>query len=138
MSYQYNNNNGGYGEDLIKGLAKWGGRKIRNKVVGMATRLTKTFIKNALKKGIKLLLTKTAPIWGPVLFLLILVWLAFMLVYALPRSVFEDKSSDMDTKISAFFGFSDVDKKGYEDLFNTYKEVANGWDAGLADFQKQQ
>lgn len=123
---------------LGKKVGSAAGRFVKKRTASVAARLVKNVFQKVIGKGIKLLILKTAPIWGSILFILGIAWLAFMLIYAFPRTILEDKLAAASDKIEAFFGFSKEDMKGYEDILDTYKEVASRWDEGLNEFQKQQ
>ncbi|WP_374724100.1 peptidoglycan DD-metalloendopeptidase family protein [Calidifontibacillus erzurumensis] len=93
-----------------------------------------------ISSGIKAILIKTAPIWGAVLLFLFIGYIAFTLIYAIPRMAAEEANGMIGTpeQVAAFFGLSEEDAKGYEDIFQTYQEIASRWDEGLDEHQKEQ
>ncbi|MDX8367183.1 peptidoglycan DD-metalloendopeptidase family protein [Cytobacillus sp. IB215665] len=123
---------------LGKKVASEAGNYAKRKVANAGKKIVANFFKKVVLKGIKALLIKTAPIWGSVLLVFILAWLGFMMIYAFPRTVAEDVKAGATEQVEAFFGFSEMDLEGFEDVFETYDEVASRWDEGLTQEQKAQ
>ncbi|MDP5276134.1 M23 family metallopeptidase [Chengkuizengella axinellae] len=93
-----------------------------------------------LLKIILSILAKTAVIWLPILVIIIICYIAFLVIFAIPRQAAEDITIDAKDRVAAFFGFS-KDEEFYEDnkeLFEDYKEIASEWSDGLSDDQIQQ
>jgi murein DD-endopeptidase MepM/ murein hydrolase activator NlpD len=102
-------------------------------------RLGKKLVLN-IGRMVVTLLVKTAPVWGPFAFLLLLSYGSYMMVYGIPRSAAEDVFSTNRDRVDAFYGFSEskefINKN--EVLFERYEEIAAQWDDDLDDVQKSQ
>lgn len=89
------------------------------------------------------LIIKTAPIWGPVLLLFLLIWFAYSAIYAIPRQAAEEAMIGLAStkdRIAAFFAFSEDDEfiEENEDLFDRYEEVADTWREVLLEWLKEE
>ncbi|NDI36650.1 M23 family metallopeptidase [Chengkuizengella sediminis] len=121
--------------EIAKSIANRGGK--------LASRLALKLGKFITKKLFKLLLgilAKTAVVWVPLVAILLICYISFLMVYAIPRQAAEDLFASDKDKVSAFMGFS-KDEEYYEensDVFEKYKEIASEWDNGLSTNQKQQ
>lgn len=119
-------------------MARLVGKKVSNNIKRRAMRLGKQFFQKIILSGIKAVLVKTAPIWGSFLAILIIAFIAYSLIFVVPKMIAEDATATATDRVAAFFGFSERDAEGYEDIFETYEEVANQWDAGLTAEQREQ
>lgn len=130
--------NNDYLKRALQSVTNLGKTFARNQLLRLSRRLLVFLGRKVILGGIKVVLAKTAPIWGSLLLILAIAFLAFSLIYAMPRMVAEDASATGADRVAAFFGFSDKDAEGYEDIFDTYQDIANEWDDGLNSHQKKQ
>ncbi len=123
-----------YFNKAFQGLANRLGRSTGR----LALSLGKTAIKG-IGKILLSILIHTFPVWFPILLILLLAYSAYLIVLGFPMSAAEENASNQD-KVSTFYAFSKNEEflKENEDLFDKYKEIANRWDDGLSDYQKQQ
>ena len=132
------------------------GQSVKRKAQMMMVKMGKKALAFLATKAIllvKLILVKTAPIWGTFLVIFGVVSLAYLLIVAVPKMMVEhtfgrfafgatedidDVEVTEDDLLQAFFGFSDRDMEGYEGLFDTYREVVQSWDEDLTEEQVEQ
>lgn len=90
------------------------------------------------KRAIGSILMHTAPVWGPVVLMLLLAVTAYMLIYGMAKEASMPGVSEQ-AKIGAFFDTEDKEIiQKNEHLFEEYKVVANTWDEGLTPEQRNQ
>jgi hypothetical protein len=111
------------------------GRAARNLA---AKKLVKVAGKAALK-GVLFLLKATAPVWVPLLIIMLVTWSAYMVIYAFPKEMIESNIGGRSL-IAAFFGVSEDDEQVFENeqLFERYREISEGWSEGLDESQRNQ
>lgn len=102
--------------------------------------------KRAIRAGkavVKRILKSTAPLWVPVLIILLLAYSAFIILFELPREALADSQLGQLAKTQSFLGLTITDyaEEGSlvdAELLTRYKKIANSWDNGLTDEQKKQ
>jgi murein DD-endopeptidase MepM/ murein hydrolase activator NlpD len=115
----------------ITGTAARYGKKILGKVAK----------KVALKtlKVLFLILKMTAPVWVPLVLILVLAFGTHMLLYGFAKEATDGGPPDKKTVIAAFFGvLEDEVTEANERLFDEYKKLAAKWSQGLSKEQKEQ
>ncbi|MCM3716622.1 peptidoglycan DD-metalloendopeptidase family protein [Alkalihalobacillus oceani] len=123
---------------LVSSLTKQQIHALRRRLGHRAFRFLMKRVGQALLSATKGILGATAPLWVPILCLFFLAYAAYSLIYIVPRMVAEDVKAGVEERVNAFFGFSDEDKEGWEDIFDVYEKVASRWDEGLSEEQKEQ
>lgn len=123
--------------DPLSNLLRSGGRTLSNQLLRMGTRNLGRLATRGIALGLRGVIVKTAPLWGPLLIILLLAYLAFMLIFSIPKTIAEDASATEGDRVAGFFGFSD-DQEGWDDIFEIYQEVANRWSEGLTAEQINQ
>jgi len=94
-------------------------------------------IKGLRKAGrslLKIIVVKTAPIWGTTLALLVIVWLCYFMIFELPKQAILGLITGSDRESAFEYGRRDPD----EGLFERYRSVAAQWKAGLTPEQLAQ
>lgn len=102
--------------------------------------------KRAIRVGkgvVKKILKSTAPLWVPILIIMILAYSAFIILFELPRQVLADSQLGQSAKTQAFLGLTiaenaEKDLQVDAELLTKYKKIANSWDDGLTGAQREQ
>lgn len=101
-----------------------------------AKRFGKKYAKKFALKIIKLVIVKTAPIWGPTLAIVAIIFLLYILIFELPKTAITDSYNSVKERVSAFFiGSPDYPD---EDVFERYMLQAERWNEGLSQEQNAQ
>lgn len=88
------------------------------------------------KKAVKFILLQTAPVWGPLVLLIGLAFVAYQLLYELPKQAI---LGDSENRIAAYhYGSTEGLNEEEQKLFERYPFIAEGWKDGLTEEQLNQ
>lgn len=110
------------------------------KVAQSTGRFIKKMAKKKLRKVIFHILKLTAPIWGPIVLVLVMAYTAYVVLFSIPQQAMQTVTSPL-TQVEAFLGITESPNADPSDdvhLLDDYKTIANTWDTGLTKEQQNQ
>lgn len=88
------------------------------------------------KKAVKFILLQTAPVWGPLVLLIGLAFIAYQLLYEMPKQAI---LGDSENRIASYhYGSMEGLTEEEQKLFERYPFIAEGWKDGLTEEQRNQ
>ncbi|MCE3203488.1 M23 family metallopeptidase [Paenibacillus sonchi] len=101
-----------------------------------AWQMAKRLGKKLGKKLLKFILVKTAPVTLPLLGILLLMFLAYVLIFEMPKQAIADTWDNTTDRVASwFYGTSE---KQQNDIFEQYQALAERWKEGLTADQQLQ
>lgn len=103
---------------------------------GFTSQQMKRMGKKAVKSILRLIIMKTAPVWGPLVFMLGLAFIGYQLLYELPKEAILGNSENR----IADFHYGSTEGLSEEELilFQRYPQIAEGWKEALTEEQLNQ